>query len=293
LTRAASARSVELAVSRSLESGAAGRVLVLGCGFAGLAIARLAAARGLEVTVTSRSAGRREALRASGLRVLELDVLDESIGEHVDPATHVVIAHPPDGLTDARTAASLASTRAVTYLSSTGVYGERRGVIDDDTPLPERPTERAARILEAERLHREHGATVLRSPGIYGPERGLHRRVVSGVHRIPGDGSRYLSRIHVEDLAAFALGAARVRGETFVVGDACPAPHGEVVRWICETWGVPLPPSVPLEEVHETLRADRRIEASRARRLLGVELRFPTYRDGMSPDACGRPPSHE
>ena len=49
------------------------------------------------------------------------------------------------------------------------------------------------------------------------------------------------------------------------------------------TRGVPLPPFVPLESVHESLRADRRIDASRALATLGVTLRYPTYREGMAP----------
>ena len=106
-------------------------------------------------------------------------------------------------------------------------------------------------------------------------------RVTSGAHKIPGDGTRFLSRIHVEDLAALALAASRVRGETYVVGDLEPAPHGEVVRFIAEEYRVPMPPYVPLDEVHETLRADRRVDPSRALRELGVSLAFPSYRVGM------------
>jgi nucleoside-diphosphate-sugar epimerase len=125
----------------------------------------------------------------------------------------------------------------------------------------------------------------LRCPGIYGPERGLHRRVIEGKHRIPGDGSRYLSRIHVDDLAALVLPSSRLSAEVLVVGDLEPAPHGEVVRWIAEQYGVEMPPCVPLEEVHETLRADRRVDSEEALEKLGVVLRYPSYREGMSVEA--------
>jgi hypothetical protein len=48
-----------------------------------------------------------------------------------------------------------------------------------------------------------------------------------------------------------------------------------------------MPPFVPLESVHESLRADRRVDASRALATFGVTLRFPTYREGMSAAATG------
>jgi nucleoside-diphosphate-sugar epimerase len=131
---------------------------------------------------------------------------------------------------------------------------------------------------------------VLRCPGIYGPDRGLHVRVVKGEHRIPGDGTRFLSRIHRDDLAQLVLASGdpgRARGETYVVGDLEPGTHLDVVGFLAETYGVPFPPFVPLESVHETLRADRRIDGSRALATFGVTLRHPTYREGMAKAATG------
>lgn len=261
-------------------------LLVLGCGFTGSAVARRALTSGQRVVGTVRSEPRAEALRAdpalAGLDLRVLPALDPSIAREVDARTHVVVAFPPDGETDARLAPALAGAASVTYVSSTGVYGERTGHLDDRTPVADPPGPRARRILEAEQAWRAIGATVLRCPGIYGPERGLHRRILRGEHKIPGDGSRTLSRIHVEDLASLLLAAAEKRGETYVVGDLSPVPHIDVVRFVCEQRGLPLPPAVPWESVHETLRADRAVDASRALAELGVTLRYPSYREGMS-----------
>jgi nucleoside-diphosphate-sugar epimerase len=265
-----------------------GPLLILGCGYTGSAVARRVLAQGREVVATVRSeesaSPLREQLGGPHFTLLVAPTLDTSIGRYVTPETHVIIAFPPDGSTDARIAPALAAARAITYVSSTGVYGGRTGTIDHRTPLPEPASARAQRILDAESAYRAVGATVLRCPGIYGKDRGLHIRIVRGEHRIPGDGSRTLSRIHVEDLASFALAAGATRGETLVIGDREPARHIEVVRWVCDTYGVPLPPSVPWEEVHETLRADRCVDSSYAGERLGVALKYPTYREGMARD---------
>ena len=263
------------------------RVLILGCGYAGAALARLSLSRGLAVVANVRSDARASALRGEGFEVLQRAALDETIANDVSPGTHVVIAFPPDGSTDARVARGLGDATRITYLSSTGVYGSHRGVVDDDTPVPALgSSDRGAKILAAEDVYRAVGATVLRCPALYGPDRGLHVRVLRGEHRIPGDGTRFLSRIHVEDLAQLVL-ASLPRGQTMVVGDLEPAPHGDVVRFICESYGVPMPPFVPLESVHESLRADRRVDASRALAAAGITLRYPSYKDGMSPVATG------
>ncbi|MEZ4262296.1 MAG: NAD(P)-binding domain-containing protein [Polyangiaceae bacterium] len=256
-------------------------LIVLGCGYAGSAIARRAAGEGRRVVVTTRRDERRGALAAEGFEVARTPADAADARALVTDGAFVVVCIPPDGVTDSAIAPGLSRAGAITYISTTGVYGESRGRVDDATPVSDAPTSRAAQRLAAEDVYRALGATVLRCPGIYGPDRGLHRRVIAGAHKIPGDGSRALSRIHVEDLASFALASEKVRGETFVVGDAEPAPHGDVVRWICDAYGVPYPPSIPLEEAHETLRGDRRVDASRALDVLGVTLRYPSYRDGM------------
>lgn len=258
-------------------------VLILGCGYTGAAVARLAQARGLRVLGSARSSERALELEAAGIPAFVAPVLDAWIVERVTPDTHVVIAFPPDGSTDARIAASLTRAAAITYVSSTGVYGDRSGRIDDSTPLPDPPNPRSARLLAGENAYRPLGATILRSPAIYGAERGLHRRILRGDHTIPGDGSQILSRIHVEDLAAFILATRGVRGETFVVGDLAPTPHIDVVRYVCAAYGVPMPPSAPLHELPDSLRANRAIDASRALSTLGVTLRYPTFREGMAP----------
>ncbi len=260
------------------------RVVVLGCGYAGAAVARLARERGGSVLTHVRSDERARALREDGFEVIQRDALDESVAEWIDARTLVVVAFPPDGATDERIAPRLARAAAIAYVSSTSVYGDHRGVVDDATPVTATPSERARAVLEAEDAYRAQGATVLRCPGIYGPDRGLHLRVTRGAHRIPGDGSRFLSRIHVDDLAQLVLASGAqsgARSETFVVGDLEPARHIDVVRFIADAHGVPMPPCVPLESVHESLRADRRVDASRALAALKVTLRYPSYRDGM------------
>lgn len=254
-------------------------VLVLGGGYTGRAVLRLANARGLWTRAVVRDAERSKAVFELA-EVIVTPTFDAKLAALASGTTHVVVTFPPDGETDARLSLRAG---AITYVSSTGVYGDHRGVVDDTTPVTTTPSATAARRLEAEAIWRARGATILRCPAIYGPDRGLHRRVVSGQHQLPGDGSGFVSRIHVDDLAALILAAPRAAGETFVVGDAAPARHRDVVAWICERYGVPMPPSIPLERAHESLRGDRRVDASRALRTLDVTLAYPSYEIGYLP----------
>ena len=48
--------------------------------------------------------------------------------------------------------------------------------------------------------------------------------------------------------------------------------------------GIPVPGQATPEELGETRRADRRVDSSAIRKLLGITLRYPNYRAGVA--AC-------
>ncbi len=119
--------------------------------------------------------------------------------------------------------------------------------------------------------------------GIYGPGRGLHQRVAAGTPKLADGGHNRISRIHVDDLGA-AIRVALERGEpgsVLCVADDAPVPQLEVVRWLCERLGVPLPPSVPASDVPVTLRGDRAVRNERLK-ALGWSPRYPGYREGFA-----------
>jgi nucleoside-diphosphate-sugar epimerase len=176
-------------------------LVVLGCGFAGAALARRRLAAGGVVRATVRREAEAAALRALGVDAVALPTLDAaSVRARVAPGDDVAVCFPPDGETDARVCDAAGAGRAVVYVSTTGVYGDRAGRIDEDT-LVDLATPKARARAAAEDLWRAQGATVLRAAGIYGVGRGLHRRVLEGSYRVPEGGARVVSRIHVDDLA--------------------------------------------------------------------------------------------
>lgn len=261
-------------------------LVVLGCGFTGLVAARIALARRRRVIATTRDPARAAALSREGIEAWASPVITaEFIRERVTADAHVLATIPPDGETDARVTGALPATCRSVYVSTTGVYGDRTGRIDSQTPV-EPSTEKAIARLEAERLWRARGAVVLRAAGIYGPGRGLHRRVAEGTFKVTEGGHNVVSRIHVEDLATLCLAALErgVRGATFPVADDAPVPQIEVVRWLVARLGVAMPGSVRASEAAETLRHDRSIDGRDAQAALGVTLRYPTWREGF--EAC-------
>lgn len=264
-------------------------LVILGCGFTGSEVARQALGRGTNVVATTRSRERATLLHGLGITVHVSPSLNrESVAAIVPQGALVLVAFAPDGHSDAEIAPALTSAERIAYISTTGVYGSARGRVDESTPV-DATEPRAAARLAAERMYLDLGATVLRAAGIYGPGRGLHRRILDGDFHIPGTGQNVVSRVHVADLAAVVLGVLGapqpiLRSEVFVVADDTPVPQIDAIRWLCERLEVPIPPSSPIDQVAPSLRHDRAVDSARIKRALSLSLAFPSYREGFA--AC-------
>jgi nucleoside-diphosphate-sugar epimerase len=265
--------------------------LILGCGYTGGRVAARLAGLGHAVYATSR---RPETISIPGVTPVRVDLMrllpagtrvlhsvppEETRGGLADPTPRLLEMLPP-------------GVDRVVYLSSTGVYGAAREV-DEATPAaPRRPRERLRLAAEQAVLAGPWSAMVLRPAAIYGPGRGAHESIPRGEFRLRGDGSNMVSRIHVEDLASLAA-AALLAGHAgaWPVADREACTSREIAAFVCGLLGCPMPRPATDDGLHETRLADRRVDGQAVCRLLGVVLRYPTYREGIPAAlaAGGRP----
>lgn len=277
------------------------RLFIFGLGFSGLEIAKLAKMQGWSVAGTCMTEEKACRLREEGI---EAHAFDGSAALPASPfgdATHVLCTVAPGIAGDPalRTCrALLRGARWLGYLSTTGVYGGHDGGwVDETTPtLATQP--RSLQRLAAEQGWRdvaaETGATldILRLPGIYGPGRSTLDRVRAGTAQRIDKPGQFFSRIHVEDLAASALKVAAREGGTEIwnVADDLPAANADVIAYACQLLGRPVPPLIPWEEaapaMSEMARSfyseSRRVRNDKLKRELGIVLRYPTYREGLT-----------
>jgi nucleoside-diphosphate-sugar epimerase len=261
------------------------RLALFGPGYAGERIAAAVEARGWAVTRIGRA---------------QIDDAQSALAT----ATHILSTVPPDEDTDPvlrRYRGALAGgPRWIGYLSSTGVYGDTGGAwVDESAPVGTgRRTARAA----ADRDWLSLGAHVFRLPGIYGPGRSPLNRIARGAaHRVDQPGHVF-SRIHVDEIVAAVIAGFGAQPGAYNIADDCPAPQDEVTEYAARLLGAPLPPAAPLESLPPAARAfyaeNRRIANGRARRLLGWQPLYPSYREGLralkatiSPASVSAPPN--
>jgi nucleoside-diphosphate-sugar epimerase len=263
-------------------------VVVLGCGYTGQVVARRLAARGIRVIATSRHP---ELLNLPGIDLVRFDTEQSVDVPFVMPNCRIVYSIPTVPQTASVIAAVAPRASRLVYLSTTGVYGATM-VVDHTTPASPGNSEGRARVAaETLVLSACANAIVLRAAAIYGPGRGVHVRMAEGRFRLARDGSNYVSRIHVEDLATHVEAALDSEvGGAWPVADELPCPSREIAAFCAELLHIPMPESVDPGLLHQTRQSNRRVDGSAIRRALGISLRYPTYREGIPASLAPVPP---
>ncbi len=277
------------------------KLLIFGVGFTSKALVEeLKPFPDGSVTGTTRGLAKAEALRELGISPMIFPG-DDMSGPLTD-ATHILIsAGPEDGrdpvLNHLRGEFEKAAPNLkwVGYLSTTGVYGDRKGGWVDETaaltPATKRGRARVRTEGEWQALQRDHGLPlhIFRLPGIYGPGRGPFAKVRAGTARRIIKQGQVFSRIHVEDIAQTLLASMRAPnpGAIYNVCDDDPAPPQDVIGYAAHLLGVDLPPAIKFEEAELTPMArsfyaeSKRVDNTRIKEELGIALRYPTYKTGL------------
>ncbi|WP_244500739.1 NAD-dependent epimerase/dehydratase family protein [Methyloceanibacter marginalis] len=181
------------------------------------------------------------------------------------------------------------------YLSTVGVYGDQHGswVSEETVPKPNSPRTEAR--VQAEQAWLDFGEEigvpvhVFRLAGIYGPGRSVFDKLAEGTARRINKDGQVFSRVHVEDIArvleASIARRARARSTT---SPTTSRPHpGDVVAHAAKMMGVEPPPEIDFEDADLSPMArtfyqgSRRIGNALIKSELGVELRYPTFREGL------------
>jgi nucleoside-diphosphate-sugar epimerase len=278
-----------------------GPLIILGCGYIGARLARAGLAAGRMVRVCARSTGRLAPLGEVGAQVKYLDAaMVKQIGPamaSMDGAT-VVYSIPPVGqlppghaMRSTLQAAAAGGIGCFIHLSSSGLYGDHPDDdtwVDEDTPTAHDDPAMAGVNTDESAID---GSTfgslrtvILRLAPVYGPGRGVRKRLRAGDYKIVDEGQHVVSRVHVDDVvgAIFAAEQHAPSGSKFLVADDEPTTQLEYATWLCERMGLPLPPSKPILEAgsRRVPYRNRRIRNTRLKEVLGYRLRYPSYRDG-------------
>lgn len=264
-------------------------ILIAGLGDLGTGLAQALIRDGHRVSGIRR---RNEA--ASGVDLYAQDLLQGALLLPADQVDLLYIILTPDGRDEAAYQRAFLSAPArlldalaarqplppVVFVSSTAVYGEAAGVVDELTPP--RPSRFNGRVLLAaeEELSLRTIGTSVRFSGIYGPGRLRLLRLVEAIAAGEAPPEPVLSnRIHSAD----CIGLLRQVGRRWLENDAppavvigtdqCPVANLEVLNWLGERTGQPLGLAVASPVPGRAVRS-RYLQSGQ------YALAYPDYRSG-------------
>lgn len=271
------------------------RVLIAGCGYIGVPLGLLLAARGdtvyglkrkpesLPTGIAPIAADLKKPEQLTALPAVDAIVYAASAGRGGKSAYQSIYR---DGLQNIVNAYKGTDVSRLIFVSSTAVYGQDSGQwVDETTPTtPERFSGRI--LLEAETVaHRAPIPSIaLRLGGIYGPGR---TRTIEGVRNgttVCAEGiAQYLNHIHRDDCAGVLNHLLHLEKPTHVYLGVDDAPEDRAVMldWIADALGVPHPPRVSPDEMPSGRGSNKRC-SNRLLKESGYVFTYPTYREGYA-----------
>ncbi len=277
------------------------KVVIAGCGYIGLATARLLHAAACDVIGLTHSPESAASLADEPFRVVPCDISQRdsvrefaaSSGVGPDAVLHCASSGKGgaskyrevyfDGA--ANLMDELRPGRFV-FCSSTSVYGQTDGawVTEESPATPGRET--GCILRETEDLVLQRSGTVARLAGIYGPGRSvLLRKFFSGEAVIEGDGRRSVNQIHRDDAATgLTLLLMNTHRGIYNLCDDRPSPQREIYEWLALRFDMPRPPFGPVDENRKRGVTDKSVSNSKLRGL-GWTPRFPSFYDAVTSDS--------
>ncbi len=277
-------------------------MLVLGAGFSGLAIARLAQSSGMAVSGTTRTQDGAARLAAAGIPPVIFDgaTTNPGLDAALAAATHLVMSIAPGetgdpalGVLSSQLAAA-PNLRWIGYLSTIGVYGDHGGQwVDEKTPVTPH-SRRSIERAKAEADWQDFAETrklplaILRLSGIYGPGRNTLANLAAGKARTVIKPGQVFNRVHVDDVAGALLMLARSEtGGVYNVTDDEPAPPQDVVAFAASLMGIAPPPPVAIEDaglspMGLSFYGENKRVANAAIKAAGYRFAHPDYRGALA-----------
>ncbi|MDP1766616.1 MAG: SDR family oxidoreductase [Methylotenera sp.] len=267
------------------------KVLIVGCGDLGGAVANQLSNLGFDIVGVKRSNSSIE-----GVTIIQADVTQPaSLTElkHVQPEILIYCvaangqtdeqykAHYVDGLRHVlATQSDNLKLKHVFFVSSTRVYGQQTDALLDES-APAMPADFGGiRLLEAESmLDSLHcNSTVLRLSGIYGAGRLRMINLAKSPENWPAQNS-WTNRIHRDDAAAFMVflvlqaSADTPIQSCYIVTDSKPSSQYEVLNWIANQMQIKHQTITPVLEGGKRLSNQTMLNT-------GFRLRYPDFKAG-------------
>jgi nucleoside-diphosphate-sugar epimerase len=278
-------------------------VLIAGCGYLGLPVARSLSAGGATVFCITRSDERAGQFSNEGLVPVRLTLGDETGWPELPPIETLIwlVGFDQRGSRSSVWVAGFARLlrsfkvppKRIIYASSVSVYGDAGGAVVDEESATSPITEGGLACLDAEAVLRDFAehtgsrATALRFAGIYGPARLLRSTSDTMAGKaIESPPNEWLNLVHVDDALQTVLDVGRLSAPPHILNVVASEPllRRDYYQELSRLLNAPPPTFKPSGS---RARSGSKRVVSGFRESLGIEFRFDSAQAGLF-DAVAR-----
>ncbi|MDX8393614.1 MAG: hypothetical protein R8K21_03405 [Mariprofundales bacterium] len=272
-------------------------MLIIGCGYLGEIIGRLALAMGLDVKAVVRNENHAISLKACGIDayvchnspleaprqiLYNCNILIDSIPLIANPITKQLQAPQTKWLP--QLVEHLPYLQRVAYISSTSVYGDYNGQWVDETAICKPASIRGKQRLLSESAWQTAFAatTVFRLAGLYGKERTIFSRLQAGNYTVLSwPKPHYYNRIHAIDAANIILKSLtefEYRYDILNLADDAPCSHADYAIACAKI--IAAPPPLVMKASKQQKHENKRVNNKRLHQI--ASLQYPTFISGIN-----------
>ncbi len=274
-----------------------------GLGYTGQALAQALQKQNWQISGTTREKETQRRLEKEGFQTFLFDSANPLPANVLDSVSHVLLSIPPGENGDpvflqhgSDLTARAKNLKWVGYLSTTGVYGDRQGGWVDENSLLSPSTKRGEKRLKAETdwlslfENDQLPVHLFRLAGIYGPGSNQLEKVAAGTARRRIKPGQVFSRIHVDDIVGMLIAsmAQPNPGRAYNLCDDEAVPPQDVVTFAADLLRVEPPEEIVFNRDEMSpmglsfFAESKKVSNQRIKDELGYDLKYPTYREGLT-----------
>jgi nucleoside-diphosphate-sugar epimerase len=182
------------------------------------------------------------------------------------------------------------------YLSTTGVYGDRSGAWVNETTTVKLDNIRSKLRFQSECEWLNFGSQIsvstqiFRLASIYGQNRNALKRLEQETLEPIYKSDQLFSRVHVDDIANILVTSMNLFGasnEIYNICDDLPSSTYEVMEYAAKLLKITIASSTGYNKIQLSKRmqefysSNKKVKNDKVKKLLGVTLRYPTYKEGL------------
>jgi len=256
----------------------------------------------VKLSVTSREKSEKKKFENTNYQSFQFNenYFDKLLIEELKKSDHILISIAPVNGVDiviknVSSHIKKNTSKWITYLSATSVYGDHKGEWVDEKSKTKPTTLNGVERLNAEKSwlaqaeSKELPIQIFRLSGIYSNQKNILFRLKSGKVKIVNKKNHFFSRIHVEDIANILFKSLTnfTSKEIYNISDDRPASSKEVTLHGVKLLGVEKPAVIEVESIESEMlknfyKDSKKVNNKKIKKTLRYEMKYPSYIEGLN-----------